>query len=175
MDFFNAAEVDAILRAWDTTGGMVAAVQQGADGVWTERLHVFGTRNVAGDPVTADTRFFIASNSKLFCALAADMALRDAGFAAGVATRIRDVVPGYRLQDPVAAAEATFADALGHRTGLPRLDHYMTRSVCTLDDMLASLAEMRPSLPFRTGTQYHNPVRVHAPPFRPRRSVSSRH
>lgn len=37
-------------------------------------------------------------------------------------SKFASIVPGWDLQDPVAAKQATITDAMSHRTGLPRHD-----------------------------------------------------
>lgn len=117
----------------------------------------------------------IASNSKLFTSLAIGIALEECGYALGVDTRIKDVLPEYDLIDSEAAGYITFADALSHRTGLPRHDHYTSNSTTSLQGLVGtdtcaimvessdtmkveSIRHMKPSCASRGASQYHNPV-----------------
>lgn len=75
----------------------------------------------------------IASNSKLFTSLAIGIALIEHGFPLGVDTKIKTVVPEFELMDKEAELAVTFADALSHRTGLPRHDIYTSNTISTIE------------------------------------------
>ncbi|OAP63342.1 hypothetical protein AYL99_02569 [Fonsecaea erecta] len=149
--------MDEICRKWSIHGCSAVIVQQDLAGRWSEQILTYGQRNAEGDQVDADTRFFIASNSKLFCVLATGIALEEAGYPKGFKTRIKDVVAAYRLQDLFLTETVTFEDAFAHLTGLPRHDIYTTNDASTLEDQLRLLGGMKASLGIREATQYHNP------------------
>ncbi|KAJ3160756.1 hypothetical protein HDU88_007862 [Geranomyces variabilis] len=112
----------------------------------------FGVRNVRNDPVTADTRFRIASMTKAFTSF-------------GVATLVsegllewKQPVREYRnvrFADSVVTDHATLLDIMSHRTGLPRHDGISNfiRSGTKVLDVLKYLPLSRD---FREQFQYNN-------------------
>ncbi|HVU72035.1 MAG TPA: serine hydrolase domain-containing protein [Mycobacteriales bacterium] len=81
----------------------------------------FGQRDVDADlPVTATTVFPIGSSTKTFTA-AVIATLVDEGRLA-LDQPLRELIPGWRLHDPVATEHISVRDCLSHRSGLPRHD-----------------------------------------------------
>jgi CubicO group peptidase (beta-lactamase class C family) len=116
----------------------------------------FGLRDVeAGEPVTADTHFPIASDSKAFTA-----ALLCQAAAAGqldLDAPVRQVVPWFEMHDPHATALVSARDLLAHRTGLPRHDFlwYGTSEV-TNESVARALRHLEPNKALRQLWQYNN-------------------
>lgn len=157
--------IQSILESWGAKGCSVAFVKRRPDGSWTDVIKTSGIRNERGEKVdgnvrpnivkrrrktvteiTDKTRFLIASNSKLFTSLATGIALSESGFGLGVDTKIKDVCPEYGLVDGEAARTVTFADALSHRTGLPRHDNYSSNSVSTIEGQVDAASSMTTGL-----------------------------
>lgn len=110
-----------------------------------------------GAPVTADTRFALASDSKAFTA----------AWLAGLAEEgrlvldqpLRQYVPEFRMQDPATERAATLRDLLSHRTGLPAhefVDVGPQAVMMSNYDYLQALAHLEPSTSFRARWQYSN-------------------
>ena len=105
------------LADWHIPGAAVAITKG------DEVLHSggYGLRDIKqGLPVTANTRFPIASMTKPFTAMGAAI-LVDEGLL-DWDQPIRDVMPDFRLHDDYATQHANLRDLLSHRTGLPRHD-----------------------------------------------------
>lgn len=117
----------------------------------------FGQRNVDGDePVTPQTLFPIGSSTKTFTA-ALCAALVDDG-KLDLDRPIRELLPGFRLQDPIASELLSVRDCLSHRSGLPRHDllWYAGEGTLTREDLIAALPHLPPTKPFRQTWQYNN-------------------
>ncbi|KAF5382272.1 hypothetical protein D9757_008953 [Collybiopsis confluens] len=173
-----ACFIDDILHEWRSPGGVsVALVQRdAASGTWTIETEGYGIAKADGTTVNENTQFAIASNSKLFTAIATGILLSDETMSPRLSwkSKISQILPGdWKLQDPIASSETTLIDMLSHRTGIPRHEH-----VYSLDDTLASLLHkiqfLRPSAEFRETRQYNNlmymiasylPETMHRKPF----------
>ncbi len=118
----------------------------------------FGVRHLdSGEPVTADTLFGIASNTKAFTA-AALAALVDQGKLSWD-DKVIDHIPEFRLFDAYVTREITIRDLLSHRAGLglgagdlmiwPDTDK-------TMPDILDSLRHLKPVSSFRSQYAYNN-------------------
>ena len=70
-----------------------------------------------GQPVTPDTVFRLASLSKAFATAITGLLVDDGKLSWD--TKLVDVLPYFKLKDMQAASEATVADILGQRLGLP--------------------------------------------------------
>jgi CubicO group peptidase (beta-lactamase class C family) len=116
----------------------------------------FGQRDVESDePVTADTAFAIASDTKCFTA-ATLCALADEGLVE-LDRPLRDYIPWFRLQDPHATELVSTRDLLCHRTGLPRHDMLWYGDVdISREEVVRRLRYLQPSKPFRQTWQYNN-------------------
>ena len=121
-----AERVQATLAAykrWLKTLGERHAVAGLATAVVVDDKVVFegtvGDADAAhSEPVTADTVFRLASLSKAFATAVTALEIRDGKFAWD--TRLVDVLPFFKLKDVQASNQATVADILGQRLGLPR-------------------------------------------------------
>ena len=116
----------------------------------------FGLRDVAAqEPVTADTHFPIASDSKAFTAalLCQSAAEGDLDLDAPV----RDVLPWFEMRDPHATALVSARDLLAHRTGLPRHDFiWYGKTDITNESVARGLRHLEPNKPLRQLWQYNN-------------------
>ncbi|WP_411360827.1 serine hydrolase [Pseudidiomarina sp. YC-516-91] len=142
------------LKALNIPGVAVVAVHRGevilAEG--------FGVRDIAtNEPVTADTLFGIASNTKAFTA-AAIATLVEQGKLSWDDKAIEHL-PELRLADPNITAELTIRDMLSHRSGLglgagdlmiwPNTDK-------TTADLIEGLAHVPVQRDLRQGFAYNN-------------------
>ncbi|KAF8069841.1 beta-lactamase/transpeptidase-like protein [Lyophyllum atratum] len=107
-------------------------------------------------PVTPDTLFAIASNSKLFLALSTGLLISNGSLNLEWTTKVASVIPEWKLMDPIASKEATLLDLLVHRTGMPRHDFAGAALDGGVPAMIANLRHLRPSAPFRSTFQYNN-------------------
>lgn len=113
----------------------------------------FSKRNLGADaPVTAQTLFPIGSSTKTFtaelCASLVEEGTLD------LDSPVRELLPGFRLQDPVATELLSIRDCLSHRSGLPRHDLlWYAGGPLSRDDLIAALAHLAPSKPFRQAWQ----------------------
>ncbi len=79
-------------------------------------LDAFGTRNVAGDPATPDTMYYIASTTKTYTGLAICQ-LAERG-KLDLDAPVRTYLPQFDLSDKDLASRITIRDLLCHRYGL---------------------------------------------------------
>jgi CubicO group peptidase (beta-lactamase class C family) len=117
----------------------------------------FGQRDVDGDaPVTARTLMPIGSSTKTFtsalCAALVDDGKLD------LDRPLRELLPGFRLHDPIASELVSVRDCLSHRSGLPRHDllWYAGEGRLSREDLIAALPHLPPTKPFRQTWQYNN-------------------
>ncbi|PFH47488.1 hypothetical protein AMATHDRAFT_42916 [Amanita thiersii Skay4041] len=158
------ALVNSMLASWNSSGLAVAVVQRddAAPGGWHREFAAYGIAKDDGTPVTPDTLFAIASNSKLFLALSTGLLIsnetleKERGSKLQWTTKTRDILPEWGMMDEVASRETTIQDMLSHRTGLPR--HDFSRSMLTGGrlEMISTLRSLRPSAEFRETYQYNN-------------------
>ncbi|KAH6915683.1 beta-lactamase/transpeptidase-like protein [Coprinopsis sp. MPI-PUGE-AT-0042] len=136
-------------------GAMVAFTSPKGDGVLT-----FGNRTVDGDPVTPQTHFAIASNSKLFLGtilawLAEKETRLDNGEIWTLDTPLKDFVPNFKMWDANATELATTLDFLAHRTGIPQ-HNFAINPDDTPKIWMERLAFLRPNSEFRSRWTYSN-------------------
>jgi CubicO group peptidase (beta-lactamase class C family) len=116
----------------------------------------FGLRDVENvEPVTADTHFPIASDSKAFTA-ALLCQLADGG-ALDLDEPVRNHVPWFEMSDPHATALVSARDLLAHRTGLPRHDLiWYGETDITNESVARALRHLEANKPLRQTWQYNN-------------------
>ena len=143
--------VNKIIKEWEVPGVAVAVVKDGK----TVYARGFGFRDVSKKlPVTADTLFAIGSCSKAFTATALGIMV-DKGKLEWDKP-VRDYMPGFKLQDPVATEGITAVDLMCHRSGLPRHDYVWYGSTFTRQDLFDRLQYLEPTKGFREAFQYNN-------------------
>lgn len=109
----------------------------------------------AGQPVTADTHFPIASDSKAFTAATLCL-LADTGVV-NLDAPVRDVLPWFAMHDPHATELVTPRDLLSHRTGLPRHDVVgFGDTAMSLEEATRRMRHLHLSRPVRTAWDYNN-------------------
>ncbi|WVW85467.1 hypothetical protein I302_107505 [Kwoniella bestiolae CBS 10118] len=130
-----------------------------ADHNWQSEVLTFGSRNLNGDALTADSLFLIASNTKLFLAVSIGMLIdRDTILKTGQklewTSKMIDVLPGWGLVEKVAEKEATIEDLLTMRTGVgfhPYVPFFTDPS-----KQLDMMSHLPPFSKFRSKWQYNN-------------------
>lgn len=146
-----AEQVRQELAAWNVPGAAVAIV--GPEGPLL--LEGFGVAHRdRGAPVTPDTRFAIGSITKGFTATLLATCV-DEGLLAWDRP-VAEVLPDFRMADPVATETLTLRDLLAHRSGLPRHDMTWYRSGQTRDALYAGLRWLPPTAALRQRAQYQN-------------------
>ncbi len=146
-----ASFIDQTRREWNVPGVAIAVVKEGkvvmADG--------FGFRNIQEKlPVTASTLFAIGSCTKAFTATAVGL-LVDEGKVEWDKP-VRDYLPAFKLQDPVASQRLTVRDLLCHRSGLPRHDLMWYGSSFSREELFSRLSYLESSKDLRYLWQYQN-------------------
>ncbi len=105
-------------------------------------------------PFTAKTMQPIASNSKLFTAVAAGMLVEE-----GKLTwdkPIRESVPEIQFYNDQLNSNVTLRDMLSHRTGVTRHDLIWFKSPFTREELFKKLKYLEPQEPIRTTFLYNN-------------------
>ncbi|KAF9043852.1 beta-lactamase/transpeptidase-like protein, partial [Hymenopellis radicata] len=153
--------IRSVLSEWNTPGGVAVAVVQrdSLSGEWRVETKGYGNASLDGTPMTEDSLFGIASNSKLFDVIATGLLISNESLSPRLSwdTKIASVVPEdeWGLMDPLATTESTIIDLMSHRTGLPRHDLMYGRSD-NITSILRRMRHLRPSAGFRELYQYNN-------------------
>ena len=119
-------------------------------------LDAFGVREI-GKPaaVGADTVFQLASLSKPLAATVVAGLVSDGKVSWD--SRIRDIDPGFTLQDELAAANVTIRDLFAHRSGLPgHVGDDIEELGFSQGEILQRLRLAKPAYSFRSGYSYSN-------------------
>ena len=149
-----ATLVEEELARFRVPGAAVAVVKDGE----VVLARGFGYRDADKEsPVTQHTRFPIGSTTKAFTAAAVGTLVDD-----GVLEwdrPVREYLPGFQLNDPVATRDLTLRDMLSHRSGLPRHDHLMLMyggGGLSRAELVARLQHLAFNKSFRAEWQYNN-------------------
>jgi len=105
-------------------------------------------------PFTTKTMQPIASNSKLFTAVAAGMLVEEGKLAWD--KPIRDSVPEIQFYNDQLNSNVTLRDMLSHRTGVTRHDLIWFKSPFTRKELFEKLKYLEPQEPMRTTFLYNN-------------------
>ena len=116
----------------------------------------FGVADLAtGRPMTSRTMFPIASNTKCFTA-AMLCVLAEQG-KVDLDAPVRDVIPWFRMHDPIATELVSCRDLLAHRTGLPAHDMMWYGELpLSLEEVTRRLRYLPTSKQPRQRWQYNN-------------------
>ena len=116
----------------------------------------FGQRDIENDlPVTPETLFAFGSSTKSLTALLVAMYVEDGQL--DWEKPVRDYIPGFRMQDPVASEQLTVRDLLCHSSGLPRHEFaWITNQNQSRAELVSRLAHLPPHRPFRRAWNYNN-------------------
>ncbi|PFH47486.1 hypothetical protein AMATHDRAFT_67688 [Amanita thiersii Skay4041] len=165
---FISPNVDALaksmLSSWNSSGLAVAVVRRDgtAPGGWHREFASYEIAKDDGTPVTPDTLFSIASNSKLFLALSTGLLIsnetlaQERGSKVAWNTKAQDILPGWGLMDEVASRGVNLQDMMSHRTGMAPHDFSLTVLPGGTPEMISTLKYLRPSAEFREVFQYSN-------------------
>jgi len=139
------------LREWGVPGAAVGVVEKNK----VIFARGYGVREVGGrEPVRERIRFFIGSCTKAFTATALGMLVEEGKLEWD--RPLRECLPWFRLQDPVATERTTVRDALSHRTGLPQHDWIWITSDASREELCARLRYLEPNRDLRAAYQYNN-------------------
>jgi CubicO group peptidase (beta-lactamase class C family) len=115
----------------------------------------YGYRDYAKKlPVTPSTLFQIASNTKLFTAVAAGLLVDE-----GKLTwdkPVRESVPSIQFNNDTLNTSVTLRDMLSHRTGITRHDLIWYQATDSRKELFGKLKYMEPKVPSRTTFLYNN-------------------
>ena len=143
----NLQAIDRIRTKYGIQGAGLAIVsgpeaESGSEEDWVTDIKCFGIADVRGSPVTEEVSrpievsrrklrlsslqsiFGIASNSKLFAAFAIGILIERKtelpnGATLDWSTKIKDILPEWKLMDDYASEHTNVMDLLLQRTGLP--------------------------------------------------------
>jgi len=139
------------MRSWSCPGVALAVVKG------DEVIHqaVFGLRDVENQlPLTADTRFAMASVTKSFTALSAALLVDEGKL--DWDKPVREYMPEFILDDAYVTQHVTVRDMLSHRTGLPRHDFAAWRLDISRAEFIKRMKHFKFSATFREKFQYNN-------------------
>jgi CubicO group peptidase (beta-lactamase class C family) len=143
--------IEKTLSDWNAPGAGVGIVQDGRL-VFAEG---YGFRDYGEKlPFTPRTVFPIASNTKLFTAIAAGLLVEE-----GLLSwdrPIRDAVPSMEFSSDALNNCVTLRDMLAHRTGINRHDSMWFRSSHSRKELFDRLKHMKPSDSLRQNFVYNN-------------------
>jgi len=111
-------------------------------------------------PVTPNTLFQIASNTKLFTATAVGFLVEEGKI--DWDKPIKTYVPQIQFYNDELNSSVTIRDMLSHRTGISRHDAIWVRSDFTRQELFDRIKYLEPSIPFRSGALYNNLMYVAA-------------
>ena len=105
-------------------------------------------------PVTPNTLFQIASNTKLFTATAVGFLVDEGKL--DWDKPIKNYVPQIQFYNDELNANVTIRDMLSHRTGISRHDNIWYKSDFTRQELFDRIKYLEPSIPLRQGYLYNN-------------------
>ncbi len=143
------------MKAFDVPGMAVAIIKDG------KVIHSkgYGVRSL-NSPIKVDenTLFGIASNSKAFTSAALGILIDEGKLTWD--TKVRDVIPEFKLYNPFVTEEFTVRDLLTHRSGLGLgagdLMFFPDSSDFTLNDVILNLRYLKSVSSFRSKYDYDN-------------------
>ncbi len=143
--------MEQVLKDWNTPGIGVGIVVN-------DKLVFakgYGYRDYGNKlPFTPTTLFQIASNSKLFTAVAAGMLVEEGKLAWD--KPIREFVPTIEFYNDQLNNNITLRDMLSHRTGVTRHDLIWFKSPFTREELFEKLRYLEPQEPIRETFLYNN-------------------
>ena len=143
--------VEKILKDWNVPGCGIGIVVK--DKLVFARG--YGFRDMEKKlPVTPNTLFQIASNTKLFTATAIGYLVEEGKL--DWDKPIRNYVPQIQFYNDELTANVTIRDMLSHRTGISRHDNIWYKSDFSRQELFDRLKYLEPSIPLRSGYIYNN-------------------
>ena len=151
-------ELDAVVQrtmaTFEVPGVAIAVVKDGK----VVLAKGYGVRKLGETtPVTPDTLFGIASNTKAFTAAALAMLVEEGKLQWD--DRVIDHLPSFQMYDPYVTRELTVRDLLVHRSGLGLGAGdllYFPASTYTEEEIVSKLRHIRPASSFRDRYAYDN-------------------
>lgn len=140
-----------VLTDWNEPGAGVAIIHNG------ELVFVkgYGYRDYGNKlPVTKNTLFQIASNTKLFTTIAAGMLVEKGIF--NWDKPITESVPELEFYNDFLNSNVTLRDMLGHKTGISRHDMVWFQSDFSRKELFERIKYLEPSIPLRQDFIYNN-------------------
>lgn len=141
------------LKDWNLPGLAIAVVKDGKVVV----MKGYGVKDVkTNEPVTENTLFMIASNSKLFTGTA--LAQLEAEKKLSLDDKISKYFPGYSLYDPNTTALVTIKDMLSHHQGTKTFqgDFTFWNSTLSRQEIMNRMKLLKPVYEFRQNFGYCN-------------------
>ncbi|WP_179952062.1 serine hydrolase [Marinicella rhabdoformis] len=140
-----------VLADWNEPGAGVAIIHKGKL-VYVEG---FGYRDYGNKlPVTKNTLFQIASNTKLFTTVAAGMLVEEGTFKWD--EPMKEAVPELNFYNDHLNNHVTLRDMLGHKTGISRHDMIWFQSDFNRKELFERTQFLKPSIPLRQDFIYNN-------------------
>jgi CubicO group peptidase (beta-lactamase class C family) len=144
-------EMEKILKDWNVPGCGIGIIVK-------DKLAFakgYGYRNLEKKlPVTPNTLFQIASNTKLFTATAVGFLVEEGKLDWDKPVKL--YVPQIQFYNDDLNAKVTIRDMLSHRTGISRHDNIWYKSDFTRQELFDRIKYLEPSIPFRQGYLYNN-------------------
>jgi len=149
--------MEKALKDWNTPGACVGIVVK-------DKLVFakgYGYRDYGKKlPVTPNTLYQIASNTKLFTTVAAGLLVEEGKLEWD--KPVKEFVPTIKFYNSDLDNSVTLRDMLAHRTGISRHDLIWYKSDFSRKDLFERLKYLEPSQPIRTGFLYNNLMYVSA-------------
>jgi CubicO group peptidase (beta-lactamase class C family) len=143
--------IEKILKDWNVPGCGIGIVVK--DKLVFARG--YGYRDLEKKlPVTPNTLFQIASNTKLFTATAVGFLVEEGKL--DWDKPIKNYVPQIQFYSDELNANVTIRDMLSHRTGISRHDLIWYKSDFTRQELFDRIKYLEPSIPLRQGYLYNN-------------------
>ncbi len=139
------------LKNWNMPGVGVGIVKNGK----LAFVKGYGYRDYEKKlPITANTLFQIASNTKLFTAMSVGMLVNEGKLEWD--KPIRNYVPSIQFYNNELNSTVTVRDMLSHRTGISRHDMIWYKSNFNRTELFEKLKYLEPTQPLRQGYLYNN-------------------
>lgn len=143
--------MEQLLKDWNAPGVGVGIVVKGK----LVFVKGYGYRDYdKKTPITGNTLFQIASNSKLFTAVAVGMEVENGKMEWD--KPIKKFVPSIEFYNDELNNNVTMRDMLSHRTGISRHDLIWFKSEFSRKQLFDKLKYLEPSQPLRQGYLYNN-------------------
>lgn len=152
------AQVESSMKEWNTSGMALTVVKDGK----TLLLKGYGKRNLhTGEPVTINTRFYIASITKVFTATLLAKLVEDGKLSWD--DPVKKHISSFAVNDTYFTENLTIRDVVAQRSGMgPHFDDPFTMDLVkqnlpyTLENVLAFLKTVKPLRTFRQEYGYSN-------------------
>src|SRR5262249_17895711 len=143
--------IEDAMQSWSCPGAAIAIVK----GDQILHKQAYGLRDVEDKlPMTADTRFAMASVTKSFTAMSVALLVDEGKLEWD--KPVAEFMPEFILDDPYVTQHITVRDMLSHRPGLPRHDWSAWRVDIPLSEYIKRMKNFKFSATFREKFQYNN-------------------